>query len=437
MSTTRLRHLLRPCLVTIAAFGMLATAITPVYAAHANGAMRTHTAIANTGPSGSYLYDDAVNAQRSTRSGCSAGWQVDPNQSNGGAPGVTAYIAPSTGTTDCYDATWSDPAFTQMRGCYVDVWVSVNANANVTYKFIGSNGQSFYTATLNQANTANGWHRFADGNGVAIGFNDLRSITATSATGYTSNRGNVSDHWFGAAGMDFTCQFTPYISNANLASNPNNCSQLGLNGWPTPFSGAKQIPGSVAFTFTSPWSYSIAPCETADTNENNNATEDGYGNPFQCVELIKRYTSIRYGISTNDWNQSGAVDGYTYFGHHPPQFTATQYVAGAVISLPHVGDIMVWDQDPTNSGGHVAIVTAVNGAQKKITVLDENAFTNDGLYHTSSRVFGYYYEVGVGYTIFNSFTYYGGANGQDTGSRNVVYNHPELDTLLGWLHTNL
>jgi hypothetical protein len=394
--------------------------------------------VAATSPSGSYLTDDAVKPSLSTQPGCSTGWQVDPSQSYGGASGITSNIAPSTGWTDCYDAKWVDSAFTQMRWCFVDVFVSTNANANVIYKFWGSNGQVFYQTTLNQANTPNGWHRFLDNNGVAVSFNDLRWVTASSATGYTSNRGNVSDHWLGASGMDFTCQFTPYIPYSNLQANPNDCNQLGLDGSPTPFSGAKQIPGSVSLSFSSPWSYSISPCETQDPYpESNNATWDGYGNPFQCVELIKRYTSLRYGISPNDWNQAGAGDAYTYFGNHPPQFSATAYSAGSTWSLPHVGDIMVWNQDPTDSSGHVSIVTAVNAVQKTITVIDQNAYTNDNQYHTSSRVFGYQYDSYVGYTINNYFTFTGGASGQDTGWRYVVYNDPNADTMLGWLHSSL
>src|SRR5262249_28644857 len=149
-----------------------------------------------------------------------------------------------------------------------------------------------------------------------------------------------------------------------------------------PFSGAHQIPGSVAYSFTTPWSYSILPCETRDTDETNPANQDGYGNPFQCVELVIRYTSIRYGVSFDDWIQAGARDAYTFFGSHPPQFTAIGYNPNGSGSVPRVGDIMVWGQykDPAtqvlwDTEGHVSIVTAVNLTQKKVTVMDENAYT--------------------------------------------------------------
>lgn len=405
--------------------------------ASAHGATSLRPAAHLTGPAGSYLYDDAVNPQLTTASGCSAGWQVDPSQSGGGATGITSHIAPSTGSSSCYKATWSDLSFTEWRACYVDAWVSLNANGNVTYQFWGRDGTVFYSQTLNQANTPNGWHQFVNSSGIAIGFNDLISVTITSNTGYTSNRGNVADHWIGAAGMDFTCQFTPYVPYSNLQSNPNNCGQLGLDGTPTPFSGASQIPGSTAFAFTTPLNYSVAPCQTATGNEINSANWDGYGNPFQCVELILRYTALRYGITPTDWITAGAGNAYTLYAHHPPQFTATPYFASGNGSIPHAGDIMLWNQDAAmgDTAGHVAIVTAVDTLHKTITVMDENAFFQ-GM-HTSKRVFGYYYEAGIGYTIDNFYDAYGGASGAYLGWDYIYPQDHSQDTLMGWLHSTL
>src|SRR5690242_20062861 len=103
-------------------------------------------------------------------------------------------------------------------------------------------------------------------------------------------------------------------AQAHAFGDPHNCEALAQgatygpgNLTSSPFD-AYQIPNSPAFSSGS--NYLVA-CQEREVYPSdpqpgfNNANWDGYGNPFQCVELIDRYTHLRYGDSYS-WGDAGS-----------------------------------------------------------------------------------------------------------------------------------
>ena len=150
---------------------------------------------------------------------------------------------------------------------------------------------------------------------------------------------------------------------------------------PTPFDAAR-ISGSPAFAFTtdSGDAATLVACQQKIINANpsapygsnayqenfNQATWDGYGNPFQCVELIDRYDWLRWhdtDANGNKWVWGNAAENWN---RHPARF-ARMFNGGD--TAPAAGDILIWND---NDYGHIAVIVAVDGSAQTATILEQN-----------------------------------------------------------------
>jgi hypothetical protein len=150
---------------------------------------------------------------------------------------------------------------------------------------------------------------------------------------------------------------------------------------PRPFDAAR-VPGSPAFTFTteSGDAATLVACQqkVIDANpsapsfadayqENfNQANWDGYGNPFQCVELIDRYDGLRWrdtDANGNRWVWGNAADNWN---RHPARF-ARMFNGGD--AAPAAGDILIWND---NDYGHIAVIVEVDDSLHSATILEQN-----------------------------------------------------------------
>lgn len=210
---------------------------------------------------------------------------------------------------------------------------------------------------------------------------------------------------------------------------PHNCQALaqGANsGWPnyaaTPFD-AWQVPGSQPFSFTNNYGQSdyLVACQPAFWEGNfENAFWDGYGNPFQCVELIDRYDWLRWHDTDGNGNRWVWQDAYQDWDNHPAHF---QQRPNGTNSAPAVGDILVW-----TTGDHIAVITGMNFASRYATILEQNSTYNGG-YYMSKRLlyFGTVRADGsTWYTFSGASTWYDqNGNGYYVGSGTPP---------MGWLH---
>lgn len=222
----------------------------------------------------------------------------------------------------------------------------------------------------------------------------------------------------------------------------HNCEALGqgataaINNYTAEPFDALQIPDSPTFSFTnsSGGSDYLVACQpkviyhdpnppTYETNYNN-ANWDGYGNPFQCVELIDRYDQLRWHDNWV-WGNAG-----TDWSAHPPHFTPDQN--GGTIA-PEAGDILIWNN---TTDGHIAVITAVNAGNHTVTVLEQN-FNYDAssypkvyLWYTAQRTLSYTFgRFGTSQTHFvigTAYTAYTQNGGYFTGS--------DAASPVGWLH---
>lgn len=150
---------------------------------------------------------------------------------------------------------------------------------------------------------------------------------------------------------------------------------------PRPFDAA-QIPGSPAFTFATDTgaTATLVACQPKIVNARpaapfglnayqanfNHATWDGYGNPFQCVELIARYDWLRWhdtGQDGNRWVWGNAAENWT---RHPAHFARKVNGGG---TAPVAGDILIWND---NGYGHIAVIADVDGSARAATILEQN-----------------------------------------------------------------
>jgi len=150
---------------------------------------------------------------------------------------------------------------------------------------------------------------------------------------------------------------------------------------PTPFDAAR-IPGSPAFTVTTDSGdiATLVACQQKVINANpsapyfadahqknfNQANWDGYGNPFQCVELIDRYDWLRWhdtDANGKKWVWGNAADNWD---RHPARFA--QKVNGGD-TAPVAGDILIWND---NDYGHIAVIVDVDESAQTATILEQN-----------------------------------------------------------------
>jgi hypothetical protein len=150
---------------------------------------------------------------------------------------------------------------------------------------------------------------------------------------------------------------------------------------PRPFD-ALQIPGSSPFTFTTETgaAEALVACQPKVINANppapygvhayqenyNWAYWDGYGNPFQCVELIDRYDWLRWNdtdANGDKWVWGNAAENWN---RHPAHFA--KKVNGGD-TPPVAGDILIWND---NDYGHIAVIVAVDDSARTATILEQN-----------------------------------------------------------------
>jgi surface antigen len=150
---------------------------------------------------------------------------------------------------------------------------------------------------------------------------------------------------------------------------------------PRPFD-ATQIPGSPSLTFTtsSGGVETLLACQQNIVNANpampyganayqanfNRANWDGYGNPFQCVELIDRYDWLRWHDTDGNghkWVWGNAAENWN---RHPAHFARN---ANGGETAPAAGDILIWND---NGYGHIAVIAEVNENAHTVTVLEQN-----------------------------------------------------------------
>ncbi len=202
---------------------------------------------------------------------------------------------------------------------------------------------------------------------------------------------------------------------------PHSCDSLAQhatysynNFTPSPFH-AFQIPNSPTYSWGSDY---LVACQEANPNDPgfNNANWDGYGNPFQCVELIDRYEYLRYHDSYS-WSNA-ADDWSTHPGHYVQRSNGDVYV-------PAAGDILIWTN---NYPGHIAIIIGVNAAIHQVTVLEQN-FNYSGWHYGAKRVFYYQYiRSEPSAYISGSYTAYRQDGSTFTGT--------DADPV-GWLHSTI
>jgi hypothetical protein len=220
------------------------------------------------------------------------------------------------------------------------------------------------------------------------------------------------------------CFVIPTAHATVTFGDPHNCDALAQhatytnnNFTPSPFH-ASQIPNSPTYNWGSDY---LVACQQANpTNPGsgfNNANWDGYGNPFQCVELIDRYEYLRYhdlyswGDPTYDWKNNAFPNHYV------------KRVNGDIYPIV-AGDILIWNND---AAGHIAVVIAANARTHKVTVLEQNN-TYSGPYFSAERVFYYAYNSVEQYASISGSNYT--AYRQDLSTYTASGADP-----VGWLHS--
>ncbi|HEU5376445.1 MAG TPA: CHAP domain-containing protein [Ktedonobacteraceae bacterium] len=218
---------------------------------------------------------------------------------------------------------------------------------------------------------------------------------------------------------------------AYAAGDPHNCDALaqgattGRGGSPSPFH-AHQIPNAPTFSWGSGASYLVGCQENSQSDPGyQNANWDGYGNPFQCVELIGRYEQMRYG-GTYVWQ-----DAYLDWNNHPAHYVQE---ANGGPNVPVPGDIVVWPITPgVEPSGHIALIIAVNAGAHQVTILEQN-WRYDGVNDDAYRVLSYTYNAVEQSASITSHTFYT-VYRQDLSSYSKT-NSSEPNPL-GWLHSTI
>ena len=214
---------------------------------------------------------------------------------------------------------------------------------------------------------------------------------------------------------------------AYAAGDPHNCDALAqgattsINGSPSPFH-AHQIPDSPTFNWGT--NYLVGCQENSQSDPGyQNANWDGYGHPFQCVELIGRYERMRYGGSYV-WG-----DAYTDWANHPSHYVQ-EANGGSAVPVP--GDILVWPISSSEPLGHIALIINVNAGAHQVTVLEQN-WRYDGVHDDAYRVFYYTYlsaeqSATISGKIFTVYRQDGSSYTKNPSSEPNPY---------GWLHSTI
>ena len=107
--------------------------------------------------------------------------------------------------------------------------------------------------------------------------------------------------------------------------------------------------------------------------KNPKRTYSSYGIPFECVELVRRYFTLYYGLTFP--SISDAFDMFTSINSlihiNTSQVILLETVFSQNIDDLHVGDILFWKRNRVNTNyGHVAII--VRAIKGKVVIAQQN-----------------------------------------------------------------
>lgn len=113
----------------------------------------------------------------------------------------------------------------------------------------------------------------------------------------------------------------------------------------------------------------------------------GYGVPFECVELVRRFYNQYYGLtfpSVKDaYEMFEKIDSLIYTSNH--QVILLQTITAPNIDRFCVGDILFWKRNKNNDYyGHVAIVVYSDG--KKVVIAQQNEQKYLEVYETTKII---------------------------------------------------
>jgi len=121
--------------------------------------------------------------------------------------------------------------------------------------------------------------------------------------------------------------------------------------------------------------------------KNPKRTYSSYGIPFECVELVRRYFTLYYGLTF-----TSILDAFDMFSSinslihiNTNQVILLETVNSQNVDDLRVGDILFWKRNRTNSNyGHVAIV--VHSTKGKVIIAQQNIANLVEEYSTSDII---------------------------------------------------
>jgi hypothetical protein len=107
--------------------------------------------------------------------------------------------------------------------------------------------------------------------------------------------------------------------------------------------------------------------------KNPKRTYSNYGIPFECVELIRRYFTLYYGLTfpsiPDAFDMFSSVNSLIHINTN--QLILLETVNSQNVDDLRVGDILFWKRNRSNTNyGHVAIV--VRASKGKVAIAQQN-----------------------------------------------------------------
>ena len=107
--------------------------------------------------------------------------------------------------------------------------------------------------------------------------------------------------------------------------------------------------------------------------KNPKRTYSSYGIPFECVELVRRYFTLYYGLTfpsiPDAFDMFSSINSLIHINTN--QVILLETVNSQNVDDLRVGDILFWKRNRTNSNyGHVAIV--VHSTKGKVIIAQQN-----------------------------------------------------------------
>jgi len=107
--------------------------------------------------------------------------------------------------------------------------------------------------------------------------------------------------------------------------------------------------------------------------KNSKKTYSNYGIPFECVELIRRYFTLYYGLTfpsiPDAFDMFSSVNSLIHINTN--QVILLETVNSQNVDDLRVGDIIFWKRNRSNTNyGHVAIV--VSAIKGKVAIAQQN-----------------------------------------------------------------